>query len=50
MELPNVLLMLHDKIFEDISNLNNESVITINGKVIKRSDETINKSTIQQEK
>jgi aspartyl-tRNA synthetase len=31
-----------DKIFEEISNLNNESVITINGKVIKRSNETIN--------
>ena len=29
-------------IFEEVSKLTNESVITINGKVIKRSDETIN--------
>jgi len=31
-----------NKIFEEISKLNNESVITIIGKVIKRSDDTIN--------
>ena len=31
------------KNFDEISNLNNESVITITGLVIKRSDETINK-------
>ena len=30
--------------FEDISNLNNESVVTINGQVIQRSAETVNKS------
>jgi len=30
--------------FEKISNLNNESVITINGEVIQRSEDTINKS------
>ncbi len=30
------------KIFDEISKLTNESVITIKGKVIKRSDETIN--------
>ena len=29
-------------IFDEVSKLTNESVITINGKVIKRSDETIN--------
>ncbi len=29
--------------FEEISKLNNESVITVNGKVIERSKETINK-------
>ncbi len=32
------------KNFDEISNLNNESVITVTGEVIKRSDETINKS------
>jgi len=32
------------KSFEKISNLNNESVITINGEVIQRSEDTINKS------
>ena len=32
------------KSFEDISNLNHESVITINGQVIQRSAETVNKS------
>ncbi|MBS57085.1 MAG: aspartate--tRNA ligase, partial [Rickettsiales bacterium] len=31
----------HDS-FEEISNLNNESVITVTGEVIKRSEETIN--------
>ena len=30
--------------FDDISNLNHESVITIIGRVIERSSETINKS------
>ena len=30
--------------FDEISNLNNESVITINGEVIQRSEDTINKS------
>ena len=30
--------------FKDISNVTNESVITVKGKVIKRSDETINKN------
>ncbi len=33
-----------NKLFNEISNLNNESVITIKGSVIKRSDEAINKS------
>jgi len=33
-----------NKSFEKISNLNNESVITIKGKVIQRSEDTINKS------
>ena len=33
-----------DKIFEDLSNLSNECVVTIKGSVIKRSDETINKN------
>ena len=32
------------KSFEKISNLNNESVITIKGEVIQRSEDTINKS------
>ncbi len=32
------------ELFNDISNLNHESVITIKGEVIKRSEETINKS------
>ena len=31
-------------LFDDISNLNHESVITIIGRVIERSSETINKS------
>ena len=31
-------------IFNDINKLSNESVITINGKVVKRSDETVNKN------
>ena len=30
--------------FDDISNLNHESVVTINGLVIQRSAETVNKS------
>ena len=30
--------------FDDISNLNHESVVTINGQVIQRSAETVNKS------
>ena len=32
-----------NKLFEEISSLNNESVITVKGSVIKRSDHTINK-------
>ncbi len=32
------------KIFKEISKLTNESVITVNGEVVKRSDETINKN------
>ena len=32
------------KIFKEISKLTNESVITVNGEVFKRSDETINKN------
>ena len=31
-------------LFNDIGNITNESVITVKGKVIKRSDETINKN------
>ncbi len=31
-------------LFQEISNLSNESILTITGKVIKRSDETINKN------
>ena len=30
--------------FEDIANLNHESVVTINGQVIQRSAETVNKN------
>ena len=33
----------HDK-FDEISNLSNESVITVNGKVIQRSSDVINKN------
>ena len=33
-----------DDIFEELSKLTNESVITINGEVIKRSEDTINKN------
>ena len=33
-----------DDIFEELSKLTNESVITIKGEVIKRSEDTINKS------
>ena len=33
----------HDK-FDEISNLSNESVITVNGKVIQRSSDVVNKS------
>ena len=31
-------------LFEEISKLSNESVLTISGEVVKRSDETINKN------
>jgi len=33
-------------LFNEISNLNNESVITINGKVVQRTEETINKNIL----
>ena len=33
-----------DKIFEEISNLNNESVITVKGIVLQRSKDTVNKN------
>ena len=43
MELPNVLLIKINKNFKDLEKIQLETVIKIDGKVINRSKDTINK-------